>query len=277
MTFFVGVTRFSVYNPSSRAWNLTKNRTSDEYYRALFDERRLSLRFHIFFNWAAPIYQEMSNKFRYRHIILYSDAMPGAWKDILFDSAQKFSVFHLLEHEGGVGVNPWIRSFVSGESSSTVVRFRVDDDDVLGVDYLENLNRFACPKFEGFAVSLASGYAALYKPDQPLSFKRLFQPFVSAGLAYIGRYDSDRDTLVFPRGGNHMRVSEASPTIVDARSPSFISVQHVDQDKRNSADVERVRARMEKLFYKLPDVSDLNELRRLFPTCTEHLTDSSSS
>ena len=85
---FFGVTRFSLFLPSSNAWNLTSD--EEKYKAKLFSPERLQPRFDVFFKYALPIYKKYADEFQYKHILLYSAHMPSVWKEKLFNELMKF-------------------------------------------------------------------------------------------------------------------------------------------------------------------------------------------
>lgn len=265
---YFGVTRFSVFQPESGAWKLSRNNAdADDYRTVLWSESRMRPRTDIFLKLVVPILQKMSERHRYRHIVLYSDEMPDPWRSELFEAAARYSVLYLHENGSRKPIPSVVRDLLKDESrgARAVVQFRLDDDDLLAIDYLDRISEFATPHDAGRAVSLATGYSALFH-DGTLTgpIRQVRRVFGSQGLAYVGYYDADREHLTLSAGGRHYLVDRKMPSIVDSRAPSFFQMRHVGQDTLIDAD-EAVRKIRDELDTRKP-ATDSDAIAALFPT-----------
>jgi hypothetical protein len=139
---YFGFTRFSVFVPGSGAWHMSK-KTEKEYLDQLFSDERLTARFEIFFDRALPVYQKMSNRHSYRHIFTYSDRLPEKWKEKIRQKAIEFPVLILNEVSADLSPYAIIAREMKNRESSVVTLFRVDDDDILGSDFMDKLSCYA--------------------------------------------------------------------------------------------------------------------------------------
>lgn len=265
---FIGVTRYSVFQPTSPKWKLTRKKLDPDSYRGLlWSASRMQPRQEIFLGMAVPLLQAMADRFGYRHIVQYSADMPDPWLSVLLDAAATYPVLHLHENTAGNPVAPTAEQLLAAERrpSRPVVQFRVDDDDILAADYLDQIAPYATPADAGRAVSLASGYAALYSEGRiagPVrTVRRLFS---SHGLAYVGHFDAERQTVDIDGEGAHDLVDRRMPTIVDSRTPAFFQMRHTGQDTHvnTSEAIEKIEAELA----KRPEVDDAASVARLFPT-----------
>jgi hypothetical protein len=262
--YFFGVTRFSVYLPDSKAWHLSQV-SEQEYLDRLFSDERLASRFDIFINKALPIYQEMSKKYNYRHIIHYSNLLPEKWKKVLIETASKNSVLYLDEVYDKMEYATIMKNLLDTKESGVTVFFRVDDDDLLSIDYLDKLSAYARPEFVGMAVSFGSGIASIYSNGRFTEFKKIRKPLLSQGQAYIGDYNTLDKKLIFPKQGTHTQTDMHTPTILDSRFLAFVCTHHESQDsyqKKPSVSQDIIK----KLYSNYEQISNISDVYKSFPT-----------
>lgn len=267
--FFFGVTRFSVYAPGSKSWKLSKDDVSEEEYLAnLYSDDRLSLRFEIFTNRALPVYQQMAEGRKYRHIVQYSDLMPEKWKKKLFQCAMDYPVVLLQEvKHTTASVDAMLGELTAQKAQSgTVVWFRVDDDDLLSVDYLEQLEQYAHESFAGMAVSFGSGITAVYANGKFKNFRVIRRHLMSQGQAYIGRYEAAENKIIFPRASDHTKTDMTSPVIIDSRNPAYVWVHHDSQDTGVDMKRELAVSKIDTLLAGLPRLKQVENYATNFPT-----------
>lgn len=271
---YVGSTRFSLLLPESRDWRLTRQTGAtdpEEYANHLYSEERMGPRCDIFCELAAPIYQRMAERHDYRHLVRYSPEMPDPWRTELLEAAERHPVLYLLDSSNPTRVDDTIGSLLreDGRRSRPVLQFRLDDDDLLATDFLDRMSRYATPHDRGRAVSMASGYAALYDGGTLGPVRDVRRVFGAQGLAYVGHYDAGADTLQLDAGGAHYIVDRKMPAIVDSREPAFFQMRHTGQDMLTDAD-EAVRTINQELG-KRPVVKDVAAVVRRFPTLKDLL------
>lgn len=264
---YFGVTRFSVYSPKSRGWNLSSHSSEKDYVESLYSDERLSSRFDIFINYSLPIYASYAERYSYRHIVIYSEEMPHAWKEKLYQAASKFSFVCLCKSEKGIyDLSGFMKTLVQEQvrSSCLVVQFRVDDDDLLSSEYIDELSKYASKSFVGMSVSFGSGIAAKYSENVFTNFRSVRKHFLALGLATVGEYDKNKEELWFPDSldKNHIETDLYRPVIVDSRKPVYVWTHHDLQDTDAKSPMHSVNARL--LSYK-PLSDDLSCLHS-FPT-----------
>lgn len=260
---FFGITRFSIYSPGSKAWAFSQQSES-EYLEGLYSDERMIPRVEIFINRSLPIYQLMADKYSYRHILLYSEILPEKWKRALEEAAERFPVLVLVK-DGTKHSAPMLE-FLRGKESSSVAWFRVDDDDLLSSDYLDQLSSYVKPEFEGMAVSFGAGIAAYYSDGTFKNFRKYRFHLPSQGQAFIGRYDAKRGALDFPSGGDHTTIDMRTPVILDSRRPTYVCTHHASQDTKVNKDKGTVVSTVNSILSKMPQAENCTSLIELFPT-----------
>lgn len=228
--YFIGCTRFSLYIPGSNAWDISKV-SEDNYLSQLYSDARMAARFDIFFNKAVPLYEDMAKRFFYKHVIQYSAVMPEKWKNKLFEEAAKYD-FIVLSEAGENPISSTIKEILADQPSGTIAYFRVDDDDILSVDYLSELKNYVNENYEGMIVSFGCGLVATYVDGVFRDFRQCYRRFLALGLAFIGGYNAEKKEYWLPRYNGHETVDRHSPAIVDSRTPAFIWTHHEFQDTK---------------------------------------------
>lgn len=229
--FFCGWTRYSAFRPGSKAFVASRNSEDDETYKAsLWSAARLGPREQIFLGLSLPLLQQMATRHAYTHFLTYSPEMPDPWQKHLQDAVRSHSVLHL--HPVHRGLRFVIREHLIAQDSPsrTVVLFRVDDDDLLALDYLDVLANYATPHDHGRAVSLARGYSAMWHEGRVSQIRHTYRRLGSQGQANVGTWDAATQTLDLPAAGSHASVDRRMPTILDSRRPAFLQLRHLGQD-----------------------------------------------
>jgi hypothetical protein len=267
---FRAVVRFSVFDPAG-SWRAAQDAFTgpDDYRDHLWSTERLEPRLRVFGRYAAPIYQRMARDHDFRVLVLHSPELPEPWAGALRDLADRYPVLDLVPVPGMVDLREPVRlSLLGSGRSGTVVMLRVDDDDVLAQDFLDQLAPYATPVHEKWCISLSRGVAARLTPDGPTDFRRHQVPFSSIGQAFVGTYRARGGVLSMPQASPHTRVATRRPTIVDARTASWLQVRHPLQDTRLPHDPEDAERRIVRQLSRMEPVRDHALLLRKFPTLT---------
>lgn len=223
--YFIGQTRFSLYIPKSKAWNVS-NFTEEEYIAHLFSDDRMSVRAKIFAEISVPLMAEMKKHFDFRHIVSYSSILPEKWKVILFELAKKYPFLYLCEVDSH-DENP-VSSVLKGKPDGSVAFYRLDDDDLLAVDYLDNLAKYNKPAYKNMAVSFGKGIIGLYENNGYSDFRDAVQKYPSMGQAYIGFWQNG--SLELPPLYSHHDLDQNIPVIVDSMNVMYLQTYHQQQD-----------------------------------------------
>lgn len=222
--YFIGQTRFSLYIPKSNAWNVS-NFTEEEYVAHLFSDERMSIRAKIFAEISVPLLAKMKKNYDYRHIVSYSSILPEKWKQMLIKLQEQHPFLYL--HEADTQGNP-LYEILKDRSESSVAFFRLDDDDLLSINFLDSLSKYNNSAFDGMAVSFGKGFAGRYKDGHFIDFRDCKQRFIAIGQAYIGTYTKGH--LSLPTMHSHHVLDEHCPVVVDSKDPMYIHTHHDQQD-----------------------------------------------
>lgn len=273
----VGTTRFSLLQPDSPSWRLTRRAdwsSAEDYAAHLFADDRMAPRCDIFCNLAAPTYQDMAGRHDYRHMVRYSQGLPQRWKDRLQEAAEANPVLWLVEEGDGT---PDVKGMLvdhlrarAGRRDAMVFVFRVDDDDLLSNDFLDQVEPYVRPHHHNYAVSFSSGYTGLYEDGRYSRVSHLQLPMSSMGQGAVGTWRGGDGALSIRTISNHARSDRQRTVILDGRRPTFFQTRHVGQDtavgEKEPWDAERARARVVKALERLKKVEDMNVLGEQFPT-----------
>jgi hypothetical protein len=263
---YFGVTRFSIYAPGSSAWNISGNQES-EYLKNLYSDERLETRFNIFLNYALPIYENYHHRYTYKHILLYSDAMPEKWKLKLFQAKRQYSFLELCVVRESIQFMDVMESFLQSERNEDcpVALFRVDDDDILSADYVDQLSNYTDTPFNGMSVSFGSGIAARYTNGTFDDFRDIRKPLLAIGLASIGHFNANTKRLHLPRAVSHVQTDLYRPVILDSRKPTFIWTHHKFQDSDRTEITATGLSKINKDYLSLKSCNNKSTITR-FPS-----------
>ncbi|MDU0479756.1 glycosyltransferase [Staphylococcus chromogenes] len=270
MTVIVGHTRFSLYAPGSTAWkasNNTKYASEADYLSYLFGEQRLKPRTDIFLNLTLPILKNAARDVDYTHIVSFSEILPDPFKQRLKEFASKNPFVLLDEHDANDnGINPLVFAARKIQPGQSFGLFRIDDDDLLSVDYFDQISRYVKPEFIGMQVSLGSGFAGLWKNGQVSNIGHYYQPMNSMGLLSIFGKDK-AGSIVGPQLVSHPLSDRTNPVILKSDKPSFLQARHLEQDSEFSIsqNTEQKSARLLLDLAKLQKLSDMSVLESKFP------------
>lgn len=264
----VGITRFSVASPKGSGLNLKNKLDADQYLKELFDEHRLRERAFIFGELASPIYQTFSEKYNYTHLVQYSSNLPQKWKDWLYHLSDRFSVIRptVADNKDMVdSVRDHVRS-LGKNFRGEFCWFRIDDDDILSVDWMDQLSNYIRPENVGMAVVFPNVLSAMYVAGTVVTTRVTWMPNFSAGQAFICRANNLLDTLEAPPMLSHPTVDRHLPTISLGTFRSTFRTVHPLQDTAVSGSkVGSKLANLQATLSKSPAVSR-QEVVQSFPT-----------
>lgn len=262
---YFGWTRYSAYLQNRSAFKAAQGCPDPQAYkRLLWSQDRMRTRSRLFLDLSVPQLQQMRGHHAYRHLVSYSADMPDPWQAQLHAAADRYDVLLLHPVDADLLHDAMQKHLVHmGSPSRTVVWFRVDDDDLLGLSYLDELGQYATVHDRGRAVSLSGGYSALWDGQHVSHLRRTRRRLGSQGQAYVGWWDAATQQLDLPRPGNHATVDERMPTILDARCGVFLQLRHVGQDTATrDAGFDALRAK----HTSGPAVPDVERVLVDFPT-----------
>lgn len=256
-----GVTRYSVYQPSSRDWVLSGGADPDEYRAQLWASERMAPREQVFLEWAVPIYQGFHDAHGYRHLVQHSPEMPTRWLDALRDAAATYPVLMLVPSGAWQDRRLAMARDLKrrGLPAGPAAWLRVDDDDLLATDFIDRLAPLVTAEHEGFAATFGKGLTAELDHGTLAHFGTTIQPMASMGLTFIGSHDG-AGTATFPVSRrSHVHVHRHLPTLVDSREVAYLRLLHENQDRNLTGAAKNPTA-----SHAVPDLA--GTVTRLFPT-----------
>lgn len=281
--YYYGTTRFSVFNPNSPDWRLTRTQGATDpqlYEKMLFSDSRMEPRVRIFCDIAAPIYQRMAESHNFYQLVFYSPRMPSRWKDELEEASTKYPVLKLIPVDTEkLDMSFYIKQSlvnIEEELDSFVYMFRIDDDDILSVDYLDQVKPLVIDQHVGFAVSFADGYAGLFENNQYVEIRKHVQALSSMGQGVIGRWFAEKSELELPRMNNHNKTHYNRTVLLNAQRSSFIQTRHTGQDTallegNGGMDLASQRREVKSKFERLKTVVEREKVIAEFPSIEKYL------
>lgn len=266
---YFGWTRYSAHIRDRRGLGFRASKQfPDEaaYLAHLWSPERMEGRSQAFLRLSVPLLQRMRDRHDYRHVVTYSPEMPDPWLAQLREAASRFDVLMLSPADDGP-VTDVMRTTLREQShgSRPAVWFRVDDDDLLSVDFLDRLDRHVRSHPPLWGVSLSWGYEGLWHDGLVSHVRETHRPLGSQGQACLGVWDADRGELDIPEPGNHRTLDRRVPSVLDSTSPTFVRLVHLGQDTRTDTEgtVDDLKARLQRNRSRMKD-SDL--FLQKFPT-----------
>ncbi len=233
MTFLlepaIGICRFSFCGKGDwRASRAAKTPAEIENMRIrsaadLYAADRMELRFFLFENFLVPSLKSQSDK-NFICLILTSDIMPAIYKDRLRDiCANNPNLELLVSSELTVHEALWPRiSTLNTLAGRPLVQFRIDDDDCLSRDYIQELRGYMVRLGDRMPIgySRANGLVITnYQTDNKMFIYQANLPFNSMGTAI--RVHGERTIFSFGHNALHKRF----PAIVDNSGMGYISIK----------------------------------------------------
>ncbi|PRZ18891.1 glycosyltransferase [Nesterenkonia sandarakina] len=241
---FIGHTRFSVHQYKSGSFKATRQGdaglfTEEEYTAWLYDEARLGPRTEIFIEESLPQLAASADVCDVVHIVHYSSSLPQKYQDILRQAAEKYPFLHLNEAPGLVApsapnkkvLNTVLRGRLPEDGVFGI--YRLDDDDVLPINFFERMNPYLVEEHVGWRISFPESLTAIRTRSEYILPWRRYFPKAAAGLlsihqktaegTFLGMHDSSLSK-------GHMKLDTAYPTVLDSREPGFFQARHVSQD-----------------------------------------------
>lgn len=275
---FLGHTRFSLYEPESPSWRLSradesKNRAA--YEAVLFAPERLRGRAQIFFEHTLPTLAVAAEGFRLVHVVSFSENLPQEYKDKLYEARAKYEWLELdersIERRSNARGTEFLRKYLApGELYAS---FRLDDDDILATNFFRRASGFVSPDNVGRVVSFGLGIQAYFEDGSFIAPRMEHRPKIAIGLLNIGMLTTTRK-IEKPNPIAHTKSDLVNVVVLDSREIGFVHTIHGAQDSgvdKEDGDF----ARRFRNYLNLPEVvEDGQRIRELFPTVTFEELDS---
>ncbi|MEH6646768.1 glycosyltransferase [Sulfitobacter sp.] len=225
----LGICRFSFCGKgdwqTSRAAKTTSEIQSmrDQVAAQLYAPSRMELRFFLFENFLLPSLRAQSDK-NFICLILTSDIMPKVYLERLHDICVAEPNLELLvSSELTVHKALWPRiSELNSVAGRPLVNFRIDDDDCLSHDYIQELRSFMIRLSDRVPIGYSRSNGLVitnYQADKEMFVYQANLPFNSMGTAV--RVHGERTIFSFGHNALHKRF----PAVVDNSGMGYISIK----------------------------------------------------
>ncbi|WP_022871987.1 glycosyltransferase [Nesterenkonia alba] len=245
---FIGHTRFSVYSYGSKSFNATQDSrgkgarfSEQEYADWLYGEERLAPRAEIFTSLSLPQLHQASQDHHLAHFVSFSPSLPDTYKTLLFEAAERYDFLHLNETTEEATTLPpeklIRRAFeIFGINGGLFGAFRLDDDDLLSVNYFNRMAPYLTAEHVGWWVSPGLGFAAVRDGSNLIYTQTHYYPKSAFGPLCIGKL-SETGAIEGITTPKHTKLDRRTPTVLDSRRPMFFHIRHRGQDSSLDGEV----------------------------------------
>ena len=225
----VGICRFS-YPALGGFKRMHDNVPEREAY--LYDPARMDLRFRHFETLTLPSIAGQRDP-RFTFLILVGESLPKPYLDRLNDLTAAIPQIRIVAREPmkhRLAMQLVIQEEL-GDNETESIQFRLDDDDAVGVQFVQALRRTARRSvrlregWRNMAFEYRSGYSARLTPEGILA-RPVQTPFWACGLAVLFK-PGDRKTVM---NYAHHKLHEKMPTLIDPQWPMYVRSVHDDND-----------------------------------------------
>lgn len=269
---FLGHTRFSLFEPESPSWRLSRADESQNqaiYEAVLFSKERLDGRARIFFEHTLPTLEIAAEGFKFVHVVSFSENLPLEYREKLYEARKKYDWLELdersLKSRGAARGTEFLRDHL--QAGELFASFRLDDDDILATNFFQRAAKFVNHENVGRIVSLGLGIEAYFEDGHFIAPRMEHRPKIAIGLLSIGKL-SESGRVQKPRPIAHTKSDLANIVILDSREIGFIHTMHGSQDSgvdKEDGDF----ARRFRNYLNLPEVTEEEDrIQELFPTVT---------
>lgn len=252
-SIITGMMNFSVLYKNTKAFKSSK-KDYLEYKKDILDKNRLGLREKIFFEHTVPIMKKTKEIYAKKGInfffnVAISDQLPvdllARFKKLNDANADLFNVVKVSEDEP----HSWLDIIQSKlteirgsnckfrSSSVSLINFRLDDDDVLSLDYFKSLENYLKEEYAGFYLTFPQGYVGIYGDESFSEFYKINKPYLAIGLAKVCIYSSLENRILtdlpIVNAVSHTKIVNDSRTILDSSVVSYIWTMHKYSDTRS--------------------------------------------
>ncbi|WP_138934565.1 putative rhamnosyl transferase [Roseovarius arcticus] len=198
----------------------------------LYGSKRMALRFAHFETLALPSVRAQTDP-DFTLLVVIGQNMPEPWRAKLHDLCAPVPQIKIVERaplKHRLALQQTIQDEL-GEGRPESLQFRLDDDDAMGVDFVElarNVARRSARlrrREPRVAIEFNTGYSATLSKDGILA-EDVITAFWPCGL---GVYFSEGDDKTIMNFGHH-KLHHVMPSIIHPRPPMYIRAKHTDND-----------------------------------------------
>ena len=264
MNVHILYTRFSLISKLQEFWLVhKKNMDFDMYKQMILDKSRLKNRCDIFFNYQLPSLMMASKKYHIHQYVMTTTYLPNEIKDKMLEAQEKYTFLHVdfFDENTMPDLKMHFTNYLinCGEDNITACISRLDDDDILHVNFFNNIQKYMSDAFIGFCVSFSCGYIAFYD-KRFVKFAKYRYLNNSVGLSYIAKFSNKKFiTPYYFVPGNHTLIDTKVPCINDGTFNAFIYTMNGNNSSFNDIFHCTQESLDKKFFTQLEDLKDVNE------------------
>ncbi|WP_300345385.1 glycosyltransferase [Nesterenkonia sp.] len=238
--FIIGHTRFSVYSfEGETGAGLAAAQTADEeeYRRWLYDPERMAARTEIFTEEVLPqLARGIRDRDNIFHVVSYSSNLPAPYREALKEAESRYEFLRLnVQNSRAPAQLPphdIVRSLLPWEPGQRVKfgAYRLDDDDLLAVDYFDRVLGYMKAARPGWKISFGYGFTGIRSDGKYFYLREDYSNFPSAGLMAVCVLNPAGRIIGDGRHGSHTKSNRYAPVITDSRHPAFFRGRNPTQD-----------------------------------------------
>lgn len=250
--------RYSIVQKNSGAWRATDS-NFEEYVGKVLKEERLNIRENTFEKITLRSIFDQENTpadLSYSVLIMVADMLPAHrianLEKLVRANANPRASFSIVKIESGTGldfdyrnINDAIKATLQNRlkdaPNTLVATVRLDDDDGVSSNFIAKLSSHMREGLTGYAVSFAHGIEGYWEDHGNFvkDLRHSYFPKCAQALAYLNEYDAkngmrENKTVHVYNLGNHMKIDERFPTIVDATAPMYFRTLSTTNDSVGS-------------------------------------------
>jgi len=206
------ITRFSILDFDYKGYNMTQKLEKETYYKKLFSTERLNYKFKSFEKITLPSILKQTNQNYVWHIYT-SEYLSENYKTKLIEMTIPYTSIHVYFIKT-------FKEFNNLKFDSNYCTMRLDDDDGLSPDFIENLQKYK--NEHNTIISYPNGNRATIVNDEVIIGKEISWPNIALGLCAIG--------MNIYECGNHTKLKERFKVIYDNTPNMFLLNCNVNCD-----------------------------------------------
>lgn len=222
----IGIVRFSVLTAAGlKGWRATRDVSLEEAAARIFHEERLALRFELFRITALACFaREWKDGACFRLLVLVSPLLPHKWRRELERDVRDLPFVELVpvpfESNIAFAVRRHVRDL--GLGNSTVLTFRIDDDDCLRTGMIAQLAAYAKPANEGSVVSFINGVYASIRGERLTVMEKSYRNN-AFGISYVANAQEFQSIFSL---GSHTKLDQVRPFLADDYPRAWLRSMH---------------------------------------------------
>lgn len=235
------IIRYSILIAKPISFKLGRENSYESYRDALFDDKRLDVHEYLFLNVTFPSLAkqiEETGQTDITVVVVTSDQLPQRYLNTLEGIERHYSWFRVLKISASESISKKVKATLNFSKPTLVASIRLDDDDALSANFLEQLDKYFLLENADKCISFARGVNCLFCTDT-MQYKRMFeslQPKIALGLTYICVYqpETPNEFRIVYDLGNHTKIDQVKTLIVDTEYLTFLRTSHQESDTQGA-------------------------------------------